>query len=1129
MKLLRLEIRSLPGLHRRIEFTPDPERVCIVIGPNASGKTSLLRALAALLDPHPGNEVVDIEAEFSDGEARVVGRALGPTRRWFRDGADADRPDWPGPDQLSAYLVRADELGTTGQPETAFSATLKRVMAGGFDLDELAESPAIAVPQRPRKLARELAESERAIEALERDQARLAEAVDGLDELRRQREDSIEAGRELSALQRADDLLSTENEIAAMKEALAAFPDGMARLDGSEGERLEQLDDERGRLERELEESRGERERANEAASAIGIDDVDAAATFSADIAERRQALIARERRLADLGERVAALEEDLRIAASRAGALAPDADPALTPEELEALERAAERWSRACADRDQLERARARHAEQAPDADVLADTDTAARSLRAFLRIPAPTPAGWIAWSLLLAAAAGGAAWLWFDAGLRWPALAAAAGALLPLGQLVGLTSRGLRARQVRRHYPAYAIEPPARWRAAEVSRLLDAMDRELAGLLRRRADAERARDLGIEVAAARERVETARQALDRTAGEMELDPAVVLDAGGRIQLRGLADWRTARDRLDSARREAAICQRSIREAAAALSERFEKAGQQPLDEISGEILGTWLHRFDQRVDKARVARERARVAERAIARAERSLQEIRARRRKLLRGAGVRDAEALGERIRAHAEYRELRDQLRGLEHAARSARAELESDPSLLEHVEARDEEGLAALRDALTARAERRDELAERIATIESERRTALRERRLEALNSERERLRSELADARTARMDAAAAQLLIERARAGHGREQQPKLLRRAGALLGRMTRSRFELVFDGSEFRARDTRGGYDLGLAELSTATRVQLLLALRLAWIERAEHGGPDLPLFLDEVLATTDPDRYRAVVEAVQELVREGRQVIYLSSQPADAQAWRRFAGEPEPATFELAPIPGDAFDFALGAERTLPDADLPPETWARRAGVPALDPWSEADAVALFHLLRDDLDSLVQLGRAGIETLGEFEHARSVGLDLPLEPEPSARIADRARAVKAWLRRWRRGHAPPVTDADLQESGAVSETFFEAVSTLNRELDGDGRRLIAALRDGRVARFRSGQADKLEAHLDARGKLDERAAPTTAERIGELATAGEFDTETAARLDRWLQAARASAEE
>ncbi|MDX1625480.1 MAG: hypothetical protein R3323_03100 [Wenzhouxiangellaceae bacterium] len=1122
MKLVRLTIRTLPGLPRGIELAPDPDRVCVVLGPNASGKTSLLRALGLLLEPNPRSQPIDIEAEFADGETRVRGHALGPTRTWRIDGREVERPDWPGPGPLAAYLVRADELAVAGEPETEFAATLKRAMAGGFDLDALADSPEFALPPRPRKLARSVSDAEQALERLEREQARLADEVDALDDLRLQRDASIEAARKLDLVHRASELLRVERGVDSLRDALAAFPEGMEHLDGSEGERLAQIDEDRTRLEHDLQDRRRDREQAFEASAAIGIDDIDAATAFSAEIAERRQSLEGDERRLAELGQRIAALEDDERTAAERAGGRPDAARTSLVPERLAALERAAERWSAARAECEQLERSRARHAEQAPDGDALAATDSAVRSLRTWLRASAPTPAAWIVWSLLLAAAAAGSAWLELAQGLRWPAIAVASAGLLPLVQLALMTIRSLAGRRSRRHYPAYAVEPPQRWRLPEVVRRLDELERKLSTLQRQQAEAERARDLGLQIAEARERVNTARKGVEAAADAAGLVAEEVLDTSGRLRLQALSDWRNAGDRLHAARREAAACQRALSEQRQGLEERFERSGHAAPDEWAAEALGGWRVRFDQLVDKARAARERSRAAEKAIERIEQSLHDLDLRRRKLLAKVGVEDADALTDRIRRHADYRERFDELRAEDRRRQALREQLDGYPDLLARVDARDESALRDLESELEARAGDRDELGERIATIETERRSAISERRLEALNSELERLRSELDRTRRDRMDAEAAQLLIERARTGHDLENQPKLLRRAARHFGRMTRSRFTLRFDGSEFGADDARTGLSLNLAELSTATRIQLLLALRLAWIERNERRGADLPLFLDEVLATTDPERYRAVVEAVQELVREGRQVIYLSSQPADADAWRRFAGEPAPQVVELAPMGEADFEFTVPDARALPDPDLAPGDWARRAGVAAIEPWDGTDAVPLFHILRDDLESVVDLAGRGIETLGQYEHARSIDLGLPID-EDRARVVDRrAAAARGWIECWRRGHAPPVEIADLQESGAITPTFFEAVSELNRTLGGNGAALIEALRDGEIKRFQTAKIEQLEDFLANHGFLATDRGRSTAERRAALIESGDLDDAEAERLDTWLRA-------
>ena len=78
MKLARLVVARLPGIEGRLELTPAQDRVSVVVGPNASGKTSLIRALSILLQQRPDAQTVDITAEFSDGTHRV--RALPSAR-----------------------------------------------------------------------------------------------------------------------------------------------------------------------------------------------------------------------------------------------------------------------------------------------------------------------------------------------------------------------------------------------------------------------------------------------------------------------------------------------------------------------------------------------------------------------------------------------------------------------------------------------------------------------------------------------------------------------------------------------------------------------------------------------------------------------------------------------------------------------------------------------------------------------------------------------------------------------------------------------------------------------------------------------------------------------------------------
>jgi len=1129
MNLVRLVVDKLPGVAGRLEIEPDADRVSVVVGPNASGKTSLIRALAALVQRRPDNQPVHIEAEFSDGEHRIKGSAIGQARTWSLDGVGVDRPDWPGDEQLAAYLIRADELADAGATEQQFSDALRRVMAGGYDLDTLARTSGFEKPARPQKLAREYDQAERMLQQLEARHAELAEKIDHLASLREQQRESIEAQRRLQAQARALELLGLEQQLAAARQTMQQFPDGMLRLDGREGERLERLDDEIEERRQRLHRTGQARADAERSLTQAGIEDIDTLQAFAADLAEHRQQLQTLERRLEDSRQQYRELGRARETAARRAGHLEPEDASALDDAALDGLEKLAERVRSTQANIQALEKETDWRGRVSPDPEELVDLDSAIGALRDWLASPPAKPAGWIVWSLLLAGAAGAAGWAWFELDRPLLAAIAAAAGLMPLSHVAVLAGRAIRTARYGARFETTRFDPPARWHRPEVAQRLEQLEARMAERLRQKSEAARTEELVAELDSTRNRLKSERRQLEMAADRLQVRTEWALETTGQLRLRALLELHEAEDRLEQTRGAIADCQREIDALVDRVHSDFEQAGQQPPGEITGETLGHFLNRLNPRLAEARSARVAIDNAETRRGELEDEIERLERDRRALFGNAGLAEddgqeqRDALRDRLGRFAQLSSLRDELAGLEKARRLSTEALDQDRDLLQMAEARDEAGLVQLGERLAAAADRRDGLGERIAKIESEQKTALEQREMERLNAERERLRTELEKSLEAHRDAEAAQLLIERARAGYSREHQPALFTRARNLFGRMTRTRFELTFDGRGFGARDQTMAENRSIDELSTATRIQLLLALRLAWIDEAERTGPGLPVFLDEVLATTDPDRYRAVVEAVQALVRDGRQVIYLSSQPADAQAWQRFAGEPAPKIIELAPIGDESFGFELPEPPASPDPGLDADQWAQQADVARLDPWRGAAAVELFHLLRDHLPALVALRDFGVTTLGQFEHTRELALDLPIDEDMARTLDRRVRAARAWLEHWRRGHVPPVRQRDLVDSDAISETFIERVSALNRDLEGNGAELLDALRDGAVSGFLKKKTDALEQQLAAAGLLDDRRAPEDAELIDTLARAGDLEADSAARLHRWLQAA------
>ncbi|MEZ4498053.1 MAG: hypothetical protein R2845_15055 [Thermomicrobiales bacterium] len=96
------------------------------------------------------------------------------------------------------------------------------------------------------------------------------------------------------------------------------------------------------------------------------------------------------------------------------------------------------------------------------------------------------------------------------------------------------------------------------------------------------------------------------------------------------------------------------------------------------------------------------------------------------------------------------------------------------------------------------------------------------------------------------------------------------------------------------------EFTAWDTHISREQPLDQLSGGTRVQLLIAVRMAFIERFEAEAC-LPVIFDETLANADDIRADALIDATLQIAADGRQVFYFTAQLDEVDKWRsRAAG-------------------------------------------------------------------------------------------------------------------------------------------------------------------------------------------------------------------------------------
>ncbi len=1111
MKLRRLHIRRLPGLDEGLAFDELAPGLNLVHGPNGSGKTSLCRALRALLWPEL-DEVASptLEAAFDEADAALLARRDGraPTS-WQSAGLDVAPPHLPEAHLAHCYTISAPELLQFDQArsDAEVAAAMRRQLAGGFDFEEL-ERGSLHVGARHGQTERGRLEEAKKDEAEKRRAQRaLADQENALAELELRRDAARDAAKRTVVLENKLALHAAEDELAAHERLLETrYPAALRELSGGESDALARLDEEG----RELDELRGTAVAARRAAEAE-LESVRMAGEPAQDpsaLLESAQAhveLDEERRRVA--GERAGG-DGALAELAARLGAVEPERVP--SPEAIDEAARAIEEHAALRAREEQLRERLASHGEVDADAPERAERlERGQRELDAGLdeAEPAPTRGPWIAVALAVVVAVAGA---WSFTSSPWLGAGLLGAGVLGAGLAVGLESGARRRRRAseerrahaRKRYLELGLEAPESWergavraRQRQSAAAIDTLRRAGHAAERRAADERALAELEGAVSALEVRVA-------ELASEHGLGPRL-----GALTLASLLGDLREHGRLVR-EREGLLARESALEAEAAalrasLVTPLERGGLTVPAEA--RALRAALVSWADRQRRWREAAERVRDTAEALTALEARGKEHAARVAELAARVGVEADERmeLERRIALLPSWREDLATLHTLRGKVEERRAALPDGDSVLDDADLLRTE-LAAARATAGELSALEESLTSTRTLIAKAREGHTLERALAATAT----ARAELETCLETELDRAAGSFLLARARQQQEKESLPRLVQEAARLFARFTGQRYELTLasEGAGLSAIDRDTGHGVPLAALSDGTRSQLLLAARLAYAFESERGSA-VPLILDEALTATDPARFRAVATALVELVREGRQVFYLTCDPADLRHWQAVleeAGEPEAQVIDLGAMRGAA--AVAGAEYTEAIAEAPldaealgPAEWARRAEVPRLDPADGALSVALYWLVPELAPALETLRPYGVTTLGRLRAERALVEGL-IGAAPTRDLERAGRAFEALLSAWKRGRGRPVDRAVLEASGAVSDIFLDRVSELAEELGGDAARLVAALGSKEVSGFRASKVAELEAFLRAEGHLDSQPVRTRSELAG-----------------------------
>lgn len=1111
MKLKQLEIRVLPGIDEAFTVDFEPGAVNVITGPNASGKSSLIRAVRALLYPDQVGDFCQLRAEWERNGKTLVCERRGHQVSWLEEDKPTDCPPLPAAESLGAFLVSSEDLSALGATDQHISAQLRTLLAGGYDLEALATEAPLASRPRPQKLARDIEQLANQLAAKESEYAELHEELATLERLQQELESTTDAA---IALRACEDALALAEAIArrsAMEQTLIEeFPGGMDRLRGDEIDRLEQLDDKVAEREKELAIEHGGLRKTREKLDRTGAADPHALEALQSELADQRDRLSEAEREMESLAEAVDRHEQACQSAARRLGSEQPRINDDLDQQALEALEKQVERVQ---ALREQIRNLTAELARTHVSSNLTgrpqSDLREARLALLRWLEFAHLTPLEGVLWggSSLAAILA------------SWRLLSAETQAIspelillillavgIPLGLLGRFVLRWRDLGRAKQDFLATDIEAPLGWTEEEVEARVERLDVELESATRHEVSQARAGEVREQLNARRTSMERAREQLRKFADELGVGSDERLETGFLLWSRHLHDWQRQQQLCDDARQQLEQRKLAYVKLQSGTRDLLQRHGMNDEKATSSRELAALIHLLTPRMRQNAELHNQLASHQRRIEELQADIEQIQRTRGQIFDSAGLKPDQrnTLTQRVEQFDAWRELEQQRRDCSMEITRLEKRLSNASTLLEQAREQNRDALENQQETLAIRVARRDEINRHISEIHTRHGELLKRRELETLQTEYEQQRQVLDDEFELQVLSAAGLALIDDVNQAHQSDNEPRALTRAGQWFDRFTRHRYQLKFEGEHFAAMDSRDRGRRGLSELSTGTRVQLLLAVRLAWIERAEERAEPLPVFLDEVLTTTDPSRYRAVVESVQELASAGRQMFYLTAQSDDAQAWSIWATEgPAPKLIDMAEVRAgqvEPLEFSMPTAELkpvqLPDPKgMAPLDWADEAGVDAINPWRGAGSIHVFHLLHDRLPLCVKLIELELSRLGDLDaFLRSPRVDQMLESEERELLTRRLAAAQLILEDWQQRRYRPVEQATLTASEQVSEHFMPRVLDLAERLEHHPRKLLDSLRDGGVSRFRSDNIEQLEDWLRARGYLNEESEQT-----------------------------------
>jgi DNA repair exonuclease SbcCD ATPase subunit len=1108
LRFERIKVKKIPGFNLSgLSVSELNPRLNIIYGPNAVGKTTLSKAFRYLLWPEaPGAEGAIIEGNFKFGDSTWYLEIDGGSLICQQDGSPASRPFHLPVEEMNRYYIALHDLLQEDTRDQSLAEVIIRESAGGYDLTKAAET--LGYKDRPSikgQTSRIASEKIIQFQQATSKQRELENEEDKLEGLYKELEEIQEARRQLDNVRQVIEYKKAREEYEDVRKEYEGFPEEMSGLTGDEEKRLKKLKEDIKDYRDKILQAEQKKNRAEEILDRVVLPDGGIKGKFFTEIKNKRE-------KLNNLESEIQQLEGSIEEAKTQVAEKKKLLVQSLPEEELEEIDTVAYNelndFARRAEDvHNQVEAysnlKRLLNLEEEPPGEegiILKGI----RFLEDWLRAPEENVNGQKRlrkvtlisvtvitfltlfmtvfinpWFLLLLLFAGGISWY-------------------------GFFNRGTMVdyREIaRKEFEQLEIEPPEKWEQPAVKkRLMELYELEARiKLFNSRKEFWRKWEEDYRnLSQKQEEINQQRERLiERFGVAPDTDERKLLYLTNHI-----SRWQEARHNLSKLESKLSYQQTVYSELLDNINQLLGNYGYQPGSD-SAEISGNIIDLEERNTAYQQAFRDRD-EAEDTLEITGKKLKESEAEKETIFTNLNleVDDEPRLRELCLRYPEYLQKKKELEQKEVISSREKEKLDElvdfDKSLLEKTLG----DLQAIKLSYEQKAGQSDQVYKEISQIETRIKDAKEDNSVEKALAERERALDELERELDRDYQKLAGQVLVDFIREVHTVENRPAVLRKAREFFAAITRGSYELEVSSSDtpsFRAIDTATGRGKSLDELSSGTRIQLLLAVRMAFIDQEENELA-LPLYLDETLANSDEQRARAIIESVIELSRRGRQCFYFTARMDEVEKWLSLLeGESdlEAKVINLGKSrdidqSGFSFDGDLvpSLEEVPSIEGLSHKEYRESLKVPGFNPRNGAGETHLWYLI-EDLELLECFLRMGISKWGQLKTLLQIGR-VNFIPEEKGEVLEEVeilgQCLEEFIESWKVGRGNPVDRTALQESGAVSDNFIDEVTELSKKLGGDAELLLEELRKGTVANFRSSKIDQLEQYFKEENYID-----------------------------------------